>query len=35
MGTARHFLNAALELDPKHAASLRLLAKIDALNVGG
>jgi len=35
MGTARHFLTAALELDPRHAASLRLLAKIDALNVGG
>jgi Response regulator containing CheY-like receiver domain and AraC-type DNA-binding domain len=31
--TAKHFLGVALELDPKHAASLRLKAKLEELGV--
>ena len=30
--TAKHFLAIALELDPKHAPSLRMLSKLEALN---
>jgi len=30
---AKHFLGVALELDPKHAATLRLLAKLEALKL--
>jgi len=30
IGTARHYLNAALAMDPAHAASRRMLAKLDA-----
>jgi Tetratricopeptide repeat. len=29
--SARHFLNAALEMDPNHAASRRLLGKLEEL----
>jgi len=33
--TARHYLTAALEQDPEHAASRRMLAKLDALRTAG
>jgi tetratricopeptide (TPR) repeat protein len=33
IANARYYLSAALEIDPAHASSLRLLARLDQLNV--